>query len=223
MLIEAKELYKNYDTVQVLKAVSLKIEKGTFVSIMGASGAGKSTLLHILGTLDQPDKGSLLFEGKAPFQLDNKKQALFRNQQMGFVFQFHHLLPEFTALENVAMPLWIAGKSKKEATARAQELLSRVGLSHRAQHKPTQLSGGEQQRVAIARALANNPQVIFADEPTGNLDTDNANSIHELFLELKKELGITLVVVTHNQDLAQLADRLIVMKDGVIVSDTSPI
>lgn len=220
MLLKADNIYKSYDTVQVLRDVSITIDKGSFVSIMGASGAGKSTLLHILGTLDQPDQGELFFEDQQPFKMYKKQQSLFRNREMGFVFQFHHLLPEFTAIENVCMPLWIAGKNKKEAFNRANELLERVGLAHRAEHKPMQMSGGEQQRVAIARALAMQPKIIFADEPTGNLDSENADSIHKLFLELKKELGITLVVVTHNQQLAELADRILLMQDGIIISDT---
>lgn len=220
-LLVAKNITKSYHTLQVLQDVSLSVATGSFIAIMGASGAGKSTFLHILGTLDTPDSGSVLFEGKAPFSLNKKGQAAFRNQKMGFVFQFHHLLPEFTAIENVCMPMWIAGKGKKEAMERSGALLHQVGLRHRENHKPSQMSGGEQQRVAIARALAMQPQIIFADEPTGNLDTENAESIHQLFLQLQKELGITIVVVTHNEDLAKLADRVLMMKDGQIISDSA--
>lgn len=220
-LLTAKNITKSYHTLQVLQDVSLSVASGSFIAIMGASGAGKSTFLHILGTLDTPDSGSVLFEEKAPFSLNKKEQAAFRNQKMGFVFQFHHLLPEFTAVENVCMPMWIAGKGKKEAMERSRTLLHKVGLQHRENHKPSQMSGGEQQRVAIARALAMQPQIIFADEPTGNLDTENAESIHQLFLQLQKELGITIVVVTHNEDLAKLADRVLMMKDGQIIADSA--
>ena len=219
VILQGTGLSKSYNQLQVLKDVSIQIEKGSFTAIMGVSGAGKSTLLHILGTLDNPDAGRVQFEDVFPFEMDKKGQAAFRNQKMGFVFQFHHLLPEFTALENVCMPLWVAGKSKKEAKDIATQLLIKVGLKGRIDHKPSQLSGGEQQRVAIARAIAMNPPIIFADEPTGNLDTENAASVHSLFLELKNELGLTLVVVTHNDELAVIADRVIHMKDGRIVKD----
>lgn len=220
-LLVAKNIRKSYHTLQVLQDVSLSVASGSFIAIMGASGAGKSTFLHILGTLDTPDSGSVLFEGKTPFSLNKKGQAAFRNQKMGFVFQFHHLLPEFTAMENVCMPMWIAGKGKKEAMERSRALLNKVGLQHRENHKPSQMSGGEQQRVAIARALAMQPQIIFADEPTGNLDTENAEGIHQLFLQLQKDLGLTIVVVTHNENLAKLADRVLLMKDGQIISDSA--
>lgn len=219
-ILQASNLSKSYNQLQVLNNVSIDIAQGSFVTIMGASGAGKSTLLHMMGTLDNPDGGTVLFENTNPFSLDKKQQAAFRNQKMGFVFQFHHLLPEFSALENVCMPMWIAGKSKKEARESATALLKKVGLDGRMDHKPAQLSGGEQQRVAIARAIAMRPAILFADEPTGNLDTENANAIHNLFLELKKELGLTLVVVTHNDALAEIADRVVMMKDGCIVKDT---
>src|SRR5690606_15223057 len=198
---------------------SLDIEKGTFVSIMGASGAGKSTLMHILGSLDNPTSGQVWVNGTQLYQLNTKQQSEFRNKHMGFVFQFHHLLPEFTALENVCMPLWISGISKKDATIKAQKILERVGLSHRLHHRPQEMSGGEQQRVAIARAVVNNPTILFADEPTGNLDTENANAIHQLFLDLQKETHLTLVVVTHNEELALIGDRTLIMKDGQIAQD----
>lgn len=216
-ILFAEHLTKKYNDLTVLKDVSLQIPQGSFVAIMGASGAGKSTLLHILGTLDQPDHGTVLYQGQNPFILDKKKLAHFRNAQMGFVFQFHHLLPEFTALENVCMPLWIAKQSKKKAIERATFLLQKVGMEHRMHHKPAQLSGGEQQRVAIARALAMDPPIIFADEPTGNLDTENATAIHHLFLQLKKELGITIIVVTHNDELGNIVDIVLQMKDGQII------
>lgn len=221
MYLQANNIHKKYGDLEVLKGVDIAIEKGSFNAIKGASGAGKSTLLHILGTLDKPDAGNVLIDDTAVFTLPKNAQASFRNKYMGFVFQFHHLLPEFTALENVCMPLWIHNIPKKEAVDKATQLLEKVGLGHRLQHKPSQLSGGEQQRVAIARALIQNPGIVFADEPTGNLDTDNAKEIHQLFLQLKDEFGITLVVVTHNEELAKLADRVIEMKDGIIINDSS--
>jgi lipoprotein-releasing system ATP-binding protein len=218
-MLAAKNLSKKYGQLQVLNNVSLEIKKGEFVAIAGPSGAGKSTLLHLLGSLDVPDTGDVKLMDMDLFKLSRKKQSAFRNQHMGFVFQFHHLLPEFTALENVCMPLWIANKDKKEATDAAMKVLKTVGLSHRVHHKPTELSGGEQQRVAIARAIVHQPSVIFADEPTGNLDTANALAIHELFLELREMYQHTFIIVTHNEQLANMADRILFMKDGSIASE----
>jgi lipoprotein-releasing system ATP-binding protein len=218
-LLQAKNIEKSYGALKVLRDVSLTVEKGAFVAIVGPSGAGKSTLLHLLGILDTPDKGSITINGQQIEQLNSTKQAEFRNKHLGFVFQSHHLLPEFTALENVAMPLWIAGEEKAKAEKEASEILKIVGLGHRLQHKPTELSGGEQQRVAIARAVAQKPEVIFADEPTGNLDTETAKEINQLFLELVDKYQITLVIVTHNETLAGLAHRVLHMKDGQIIND----
>jgi lipoprotein-releasing system ATP-binding protein len=202
----------------VLKGVDVSIGQGEIVSIIGSSGAGKSTLLHILGTLDRPDSGSITISNERVDQLTGKKLAAFRNNHIGFVFQFHHLLPEFTALENVCIPGWIAGRKKKEVTTRAQELLELLGLGNRADNKPQQLSGGEQQRVAVARALINQPDIVFADEPTGNLDSANARDLHELFVTLRREFNQTFLIVTHNEELAGLSDRTLHMKDGKIVS-----
>jgi lipoprotein-releasing system ATP-binding protein len=218
-MIEGKKLSKSYGDLEVLKAVDISIKQGEIVSIIGPSGAGKSTLLQLLGTLDAPKAGSISYNGTDLNTLNAKKLASFRNENIGFIFQFHHLLPEFTAIENVSMPAFIAGKSKKEAEIRAIELLEMLGLGNRLQHKPNELSGGEQQRVAVARALMNKPKVIFADEPSGNLDTENANELHQLFLKLRADFGQTFVIVTHNQELAQLADRCIQMKDGIIIQD----
>lgn len=215
-VIKGTGLKKKYGVVEVLKGVDISIYRQELVTIVGPSGAGKSTLLQILGTLDKPDSGSLLFADTAPFTLSARSLAHFRNQQIGFIFQFHHLLPEFSALENVCIPGFIAGKGKKEVLEKAQGLLEKLNLGHRIQHKPTELSGGEQQRVAIARALINSPSVVFADEPTGNLDSKNAEELHDLFLQLKEELGQTFVIVTHNEALASLADRVLEMKDGVL-------
>lgn len=219
-MLSALNLSKKYGQLTVLRNVSLQIQKGEFVAIAGPSGAGKSTLLHLLGALDFPDTGQVQLMDNELFKLSRKKQAAFRNENMGFVFQFHHLLPEFTALENVCMPLWIGETGKKEATAKAEEILNIVGLSHRLHHKPGELSGGEQQRVAIARAIVHRPAVIFADEPTGNLDTANAHAVHELFLQLRKQYNQTFVIVTHNEQLAAMADRTLLMRDGQIESDT---
>ena len=219
-MLSALNLSKKYGQLTVLRNVSLQIQKGEFVAIAGPSGAGKSTLLHLLGALDFPDTGQVQLMDNELFKLSRKKQAAFRNKNMGFVFQFHHLLPEFTALENVCMPLWIGETGKKEATAKAEEILNIVGLSHRLHHKPGELSGGEQQRVAIARAIVHRPAVIFADEPTGNLDTANAHAVHELFLQLRKQYNQTFVIVTHNEQLAAMADRTLLMRDGQIESDT---
>ncbi len=217
-MISAKNIHKSYGALHVLKGVNLSVEKGELVSIVGASGAGKSTLLHLIGTLDKPNKGEIIIDGKKINSLSQKQLADFRNRHIGFVFQFHHLLPEFTALENVCIPAFIAKQSEKEALPRAKELLNYLGLSERLEHKPAQLSGGEQQRVAVARALINQPAVILADEPSGNLDTQNAQELHNLFFRLKKEFNQTFIIATHNQELASLADRKLLMKDGVIVS-----
>ena len=219
IMLKAQLLSKKYGNLQVLNQVSLEVSKGEIVSIMGPSGAGKSTLLHLLGGLDSPDSGSVHIQEVALFQLSEKRQAAFRNQHIGFVFQFHHLLPEFTAEENVAIPLWINGKNKKQGVKRAQEILEIVGLKNRLNNKPSELSGGEQQRVAIARALINQPDVVFADEPTGNLDSQNAQAIQELFLSLRNQLNLTLVMITHNELLAQMTDRILMMKDGSIVQE----
>jgi lipoprotein-releasing system ATP-binding protein len=216
-MIEGRGLSKSYGSLQVLKSVNVSIKQGEIVSITGPSGAGKSTLLQLLGTLDHPQQGEVLYNGEAVSQLKSNKLAAFRNKNIGFIFQFHHLLPEFTAIENVCMPGLIQGISKKEAMIRASELLHKLGLGSRLEHKPNELSGGEQQRVAVARALMNNPKVIFADEPSGNLDTENAEELHNLFLELRKDFGQTFVIVTHNEDLAAMADRVIKMKDGEII------
>lgn len=216
-MIKAHSIHKSYSSLHVLKGVDLHILPGEIVSIVGASGAGKSTLLHILGTLDNADSGSLEIDGVNVGALKERKLAAFRNQHIGFVFQFHHLLPEFTPLENVCIPAFISNKSKQESEQRAMELLSYLGLEKRASHKPSELSGGEQQRVAVARALMNSPKVIFADEPSGNLDSASANELHELFFELRNKFNQTFVLVTHNTELANKADRKLTMKDGLIV------
>ena len=215
-MIIGKNLRKQYGSLEVLKGVDLHIKESEVVSIVGSSGAGKTTLLTILGTLDRPSSGEILFNGVNITSLNEKKLAAFRNQHIGFVFQFHHLLPEFTAIENVCIPAYINKTSKKDAEAKANELLDLLGLKHRANHKPSELSGGEQQRVAVARALINNPKVIFADEPSGNLDSENAQNLHQLFFKLRDELKQTIVVVTHNETLANMADRKLIMKDGLI-------
>ncbi|MDQ7960841.1 ABC transporter ATP-binding protein [Flavobacterium lindanitolerans] len=218
-MIQAKNLHKYYDKLHVLKGVDLHIEKGEIVSIVGASGAGKTTLLQILGTLDKPniENGTeLQIDGENILHLNDKALSRFRNLKLGFIFQFHQLLPEFTALENVCIPAFIAGKSKSETEAEAKKLLDYLGLSHRIDHKPGELSGGEQQRVAVARSLINKPAVIFADEPSGNLDTVSAENLHQLFFKLRDEFGQTFVIVTHNEELANMADRKLVMSDGLI-------
>jgi len=220
MLI-AQSLSKKYGNLEVLRNVSLKVNKGEIVSIIGPSGAGKSTLLHILSGLDQPDTGTVLISNTNLYDLSSSKQAVFRNKQLGFVFQFHHLLPEFSAIENVAVPLWISGATKKQGLAKAKELLSIVGLQNRMDNKPSEMSGGEQQRVAIARALINEPAILMADEPTGNLDSQNAQAIHELFLSLRDQLNQTIIMITHNDDLAAMTDRTLMMKDGCIVDEVS--
>jgi lipoprotein-releasing system ATP-binding protein len=217
-IIKGNGIVKRYGSLEVLKGIDIAINKGEVVSIVGASGAGKTTLLTILGTLDLPDQGQLEINNQNIMQLDSGKLSAFRNEHIGFVFQFHHLLPEFTALENVCMPALIKGTSKKEAEQRAQQLLDRLGLSGRMQHKPSELSGGEQQRVAVARALMNEPAVVFADEPSGNLDSSTAKELHELFFTLRDEMQQTFVIVTHNEQLANMADRKLVMKDGLIVT-----
>lgn len=219
-MIKAKNIHKYYDDLHVLKGVDVTINKGEIVSIVGASGAGKTTLLQILGTLDFIDKNSetqLIINDKNITALNEKQLAEFRNKHIGFIFQFHQLLPEFTALENVCIPAFIKGTNKNEAEKRAKELLDFLGLSHRYNHKPNELSGGEQQRVAVARALINKPAVIFADEPSGNLDTHTAENLHELFFKLRDEFGQTFVIVTHNEELANMADRKLTMVDGNIV------
>lgn len=215
-MIEGLGINKAYGNLQVLKDVSIRIEKGEVVSIVGASGAGKSTLLHILGTLDQADSGEVLIDGENLSALGSKALAQFRNEHIGFVFQFHHLLPEFTAIENVCIPAYIGKRDPNKALSRATELLSMLGLSERADHKPSELSGGEQQRIAVARALINNPKVVFADEPSGNLDSDSSQTLHQLFFDLRDKLDQTFVIVTHNDVLANMADRKFVMKDGWI-------
>lgn len=217
-MIEAKDIRKRYGELEVLKGVDLSIAKGEVVSIVGRSGAGKSTLLHIIGTLDKADSGTLHIDGIEVGALRDKKLSLFRNHRIGFVFQFHHLLPEFTALENVCMPAYIAGTDEKEAKVRAMELLGFLGLGERAGHRPSELSGGEQQRVAVARALMNNPAVVLADEPSGNLDSASSQELHRLFFELRDRFQQTFVIVTHNAELADMADRKLTMVDGLISS-----
>ena len=219
-MIEVKEIEKSYGSLQVLKKVTLSIENSKVVTIVGPSGAGKSTLLHIIGTLDKPDRGEVVIDGVNLNSLSDDKLAEFRNRHIGFVYQFHHLLPEFTALENVAMPALIAGKSRKEAFKRAQELLDFLKLADRVGHKPAQLSGGEQQRVSVARALMNNPELILADEPSGNLDTENARKLHDLFFVLRDAFKQTFLIVTHNEELAQLSDRKIVLQDGSVIHNS---
>ena len=216
-MIKVRNIQKTYSALHVLKGIDLDIARGEIVSIVGASGAGKTTLLHILGTLDRPDTGELEINGIQVHKLSEKRLAAFRNRHIGFVFQFHHLLPEFTALENVCIPAFIAKVSRREAEAKAMELLDYLGLKDRISHKPSQLSGGEAQRVAVARALINNPDVILADEPSGNLDSENARELHKLFFALREKFTQTFVIVTHNEDFAALSDRKLVMKDGLIV------
>ncbi|MFT4544399.1 MAG: lipoprotein-releasing system ATP-binding protein [Bacteroidia bacterium] len=216
-MIKATNIQKRYGELEVLKGVSLEIGEGEIVSIVGASGAGKSTLLHIVGTLDNPDSGTLSIKGIETGKLSDKKLSQFRNLAIGFVFQFHHLLPEFTALENVCIPAFIAGKSQAVSEAKAAELLGFLGLSERINHKPSELSGGEQQRVAVARALVNQPAVVLADEPSGNLDSQSAKDLHQMFFDLRDKFNQTFVIVTHNTELADMADRKLVMKDGNIV------
>ena len=216
-MLRAKGIQKNYAQLHVLKGVDITISKGEIVSIVGSSGAGKSTLLHILGTLDTPDSGEIFLNEIPVHTLKGKKLAQFRNKQIGFVFQFHHLLPEFTALENVCIPGWVAGRRKKEVEEGAIKLLKLLGLGQRLENKPNALSGGEQQRVAVARALINKPSIVFADEPTGNLDSKNAKELHDLFVQLRKDFNQTFLIVTHNEELATMSDRVLHMKDGLIM------
>ncbi|MFN4146988.1 MAG: ABC transporter ATP-binding protein [Runella sp.] len=214
-MLKATQIVRRYGSLSVLKGIDLHINRGELVSIVGASGAGKSTLLHILGTLDRPDSGQVWIDEVDVFALKDKELAAFRNQKIGFVFQFHHLMPEFTAIENVCMPSWIGGqKNQKQILEKGGELLELLGLKERLHHLPSQLSGGEQQRVAVARALINDPLVVFADEPSGNLDSRNAEDLHQLFFKLRKELNQTFVIVTHNEHLAALSDRTLEMTDG---------
>ena len=218
-LLSAKKFSKNYGDLKVIDSISLDVASQEIVAIVGPSGAGKTTLLHLLGTLDKPNtnpKSSLTLDGVNITQLSDKAIAQFRNQKMGFIFQFHELLPEFTALENVCLPTWLGEKSRNDSESKAMELLKRLGVANRASHKPSALSGGEQQRVAVARALINDPKIIFADEPSGNLDSENAEQLHDLFFELKEERGCSFVIVTHNKELAKRADRTISLKDGKI-------
>jgi len=217
MLIQAENIYKSYGTLKVLKGVNIAIQPKEIVSIVGPSGAGKSTLLHIIGTLDKPDSGSVKINGTLISGLKDKQLSAFRNKHIGFVFQFHHLLPEFTALENICIPAFIAKKNREEAENKALELLSFLNLSERKNHKPSELSGGEQQRIAVARALINNPDVVLADEPSGNLDSASAKELHRLFFTLREKFGQSFVIVTHNTELAGMTDRVLTMKDGMIV------
>jgi len=219
-MLEAKNIFKNYQQLQVLKGVDIHVNQGEVVSIVGSSGAGKSTLLHILGTLDAADSGEIILNNQKLSELTGNKLASFRNKNIGFVFQFHHLLPEFTALENVCIPGWVAGKKKQEVENRAIELLTILGLQHRLQNKPNQLSGGEQQRVAVARALINNPSIVMADEPTGNLDSANAKELHQLFINLRQQFNQAFLIVTHNEELAKMSDRIVHMKDGRVIESS---
>lgn len=217
-MIEVNNIYKSFGKVNVLQGVNLSIDKGEIACIVGASGAGKSTLLQIIGTLEKADKGEVIIDNQNINSLSQKKTAAFRNNKIGFVFQFHHLLPEFTALENICIPAYISGTSQKEATERAIELLEYLNLTDRKDHKPSMLSGGEQQRIAVARALINKPSIILADEPSGNLDSQSAKELHELFFNLRDKTGQTFVIVTHNPQLAEMADRTLTMRDGLIIS-----
>ena len=213
-MIKVENIHRNYDNIEVLKGVSFEIDKGEIISIVGASGAGKTTLLQIMGTLEKPSKGRVLIDGVDMSTLSEKKISAYRNENIGFIFQFHQLLPEFTALENICLPAFVKGTPKSEAEKHASELLSFLGLANRASHKPSQLSGGEQQRVAVARALINNPLVVFADEPSGNLDSKSAENLHQLFFDLREEFNHTFVIVTHNAELANMADKKLIMQDG---------
>ena len=217
-MLKATRLEKKYGDLKVLKGVNIEVNKGEVVSIVGSSGAGKSTLLHILGTLDNADSGSLTIEDIEISSLSQKKLAKFRNEKIGFVFQFHNLLPEFTALENVCIPGFLGGRNEKDVKSKASELLNLLGLSSRIHHKPSEMSGGEQQRAAVARALINSPSIVFADEPSGNLDSNNANDLHNLFFQLQKDLNQTFIIVTHNEEFADMANRKLIMKDGLITN-----
>jgi lipoprotein-releasing system ATP-binding protein len=219
-MIKTSGITKSYGDLKVLKGIDIEISKKEVVSIVGASGAGKTTLLQIVGTLDRPDSGTIFYEGTDISRLKGRNLASFRNLHIGFVFQFHQLLPEFTALENVCIPAFIAGKSKSEAESKATELLGFLGLTDRLEHKPNELSGGEQQRVAVARALINNPSVILADEPSGNLDTENKNELHKLFFKLRDTFGQTIIIVTHDRQLADMSDRILQIKDGLIINES---
>lgn len=216
MILQAKNIKKGYNNLSILKGANLEVDKGEVVAIVGASGTGKSTLLHILGTLDDADTGELIIQGINIQSLKEKELAKFRNQNIGFVFQFHNLLPEFTALENVCIPAYLGNRPKEEVEQKAKQLLERLKIYERKDHRPSELSGGEQQRVAVARAFINSPSIIFADEPSGNLDTKNANKLHDLFFELREELNQTFIIVTHNDDLAKMADRTLLIENGVI-------
>ena len=218
-MLQATGIYKNYGKLEILKGVDLHVPKGEIVTILGASGAGKSTLLHIIGTLDKSDAGQVIIDGVNVSSLSSSRLSAFRNQRLGFIFQFHHLLPEFTALENVCIPAFIAKVGRKEAGKRAMDLLEMLGLESRAEHKPAELSGGEQQRVAVARALINKPALILADEPSGNLDSESALNLHNLFIELRNKFAQTFIIVTHNEELGEMADRKVFMKDGLILND----
>ncbi|WP_070137074.1 ABC transporter ATP-binding protein [Crocinitomix algicola] len=216
-MLSANKIYKKYGELSILKGIDLEIQKQEVVSIVGSSGAGKTTLLQILGTLDFPDSGEVIIDGVTTNELKGNQLAKFRNEKLGFIFQFHQLLPEFSAIENVIIPALLGNKSKNDAISRGQELLDYLGLGHRLNHKPSELSGGEQQRVAVARALINNPSIIFADEPSGNLDSNNSRELHELFFKLKEEMEQTFVIVTHNRELAEMSDRKLEMRDGIII------
>ncbi|WP_026236368.1 ABC transporter ATP-binding protein [Pontibacter roseus] len=218
-MLQVVNVHKKYGSLEVLKGIDLLINAGEVVSIVGASGAGKSTLLHILGTLDSTDTGEVLFDGKNISRMNATDLARFRNKHIGFIFQFHNLLPEFTALENASLPGYLAGRPEREVREQAANLLGMLNLAHRMHHKPSELSGGEQQRTAVARALINSPRIIFADEPSGNLDSHNAQELHEIFFRLRSEFNQTFVIVTHNEQLATMADRTLVMKDGLIVQE----
>jgi lipoprotein-releasing system ATP-binding protein len=215
-LVRAIDLHKSYGQLKVLKGIQLQVERGEIVAIVGASGAGKSTLLHIIGTLDTPDSGKLLLADKDVFAYSSRQLAAFRNKSIGFVFQFHNLLPEFSALENVLIPGWISGNGREDVKKRAVELLTMLGLADRMEHKPSELSGGEQQRTAVARALINKPDLVLADEPSGNLDSANAKELHQLFFDLRKEIGQTFIIVTHNLEFARMADRTVEITDGMV-------
>ncbi len=215
-MLVATSIFKSFNSLQVLKGINISVEKGEIVSIVGASGAGKSTLLHILGTLDFPDRGTVKLEEQSLFELGPKELSSFRNQQIGFIFQFHNLLPEFTAHENVCLPGFIGNRNESEVRDQAEELLNYLGMGDRLNHKPSQLSGGEQQRTAVARALINNPAIVLADEPSGNLDSKNARELHQLFFDLRSKYRQTFIVVTHNEELAKMTDRMLEIKDGVI-------